>query len=119
MSALSDQIKLEYIDALTSVGETISIRRYSGSGDSRTFVDYSARARVVGFEPHQLSGTIIEGDRKLIVFSDDLVTAGLTLPVRIADKAVVRGKEIAIIAVDDSTRRVSGELIAHEIQARG
>jgi hypothetical protein len=43
----------------------------------------------------------------------------LTLPITSTDKIVLRGKELQIIAVDDSTRRVKGVLIALEIQARG
>jgi hypothetical protein len=32
---------------------------------------------------------------------------------------IVRGRDLAIMSVDDSTRRIGGELIAYQIQARG
>lgn len=122
MTELTDHIKSKYIEAFDKVGDTVAdfkIRRYSGSPGSRTTADYAARARLTGYEPHQIAGSVQQGDRKLIVYADDLVDAGLVGKVLPTDKALVRGKELAIIAVDDSTRRVSGVLIAYELQARG
>ncbi len=104
---------------ITEVGETIKIRRYSGTGNARTSTDYEVLARVMGYQPHELVGGIVQGDRKLIVLADDLEASELTLPVLKTDKAVVRGKELAIQGVDDSTRRIGGTLIAYEITARG
>jgi hypothetical protein len=55
----------------------------------------------------------------LVVLHEDLVAAGF--PGRIETgpnwKAVVRGVELQIKAVDDNTRRVAGESIAYEIRA--
>lgn len=114
-----DEVKASYRKAFEPF-ETISIRRYSGSGASRTSADATnCRARVMGYEPHELVGTVLQGDRKIILYADDVSDNGLTLPLTTNDKVVVRGKELAIIRVDDSTRRIGDELIAYELQARG
>lgn len=104
---------------MNEAGETITIRRYTGAGPNRPFFEASVMARVVGYEPHELIGTIQQGDRKLIVLAEDLIDAQFALPVTTNDKAVVRGKELQIMAADDSTRRVGADLIAYELQARG
>src|SRR4051812_27763634 len=97
----------------------VTIRRYTGTGANRPFFDWSARARVIGYTPQELTGTIQQGDRKAIVFAQDLVDAGFLLPVTTNDKLVVRDRELQIIAADHSTRRDEDVLIAIEIQARG
>ena len=77
-------------------------------------------ARVVGYTPRELTGTIQQGDRHIICHggrcrapTTDSPPQSLTLPLKTSDKVVVRGKELQIIAADDSTRRVDGILIAH------
>ena len=74
---------------------------------------------MTGYAPHELVGNILQGDRRIILFADDLLGKGFALPVTTNDKVVVRGKELAIVAVDDSTRRVNDVLIAYELQVRG
>ena len=46
-------------------------------------------------------------------------TLSAILPLTNDDKLVIRGAEVAILAVDDETRRIHGTLIALEIQVRG
>lgn len=120
------QIKADYRAQLAATGETITIRRYTGTGTNRPKIDRTVLARVTGFAPTELVGTIQQGDRRIIALADDITKPTtdsppqtLTLPITTADKIVLRGKELQIIASDDSTRRVHGELIALEIQARG
>jgi hypothetical protein len=112
-------IKAHYRRAMDVVGETVLIRRYTGTGAGRPVFDVAVRARVTGYEPDELVGSIRHGDRKLIVLAEDLIAGGLALPVTDDDKAVVRGQELAIMAPDDSTRRLGGELIAYELTVRG
>src|SRR4051812_49040718 len=99
--------------------EPVVIRRYTGIGPNRPPFDSPTRARVMGYQPHELVGTIQQGDRKAIVFVPDLVESGLALPVTINDKLVVRGRELSIMSSDDNTRRDDNELIALELQVRG
>lgn len=112
-----DSVKAEYAATLK---ERVSIRRYTGTGTSRPMFDAEARARVTGFAPQELVGTVVQGDRKAIVFVDDLIMAGLALPVTTNDKCVLsNGRELAIIAADGETRKIDNVLIAYELQVRG
>jgi hypothetical protein len=109
-------VKASYREALD---KSVTIRRYTGLGAARSYTDFPCQAQVTGFAPAALVGNVMQGDRKLIIYSDDLADAGFAEPITVNDKAVVRGKELAILAVDDSTRRIDDVLIAYELQARG
>jgi len=112
-----ESVKADYARTLK---EWVTIRRWTGSGPTRPRFDAQARAKVIGFAPQELIGGIVQGDRKAIVFADDLIAAGLTLPVTTNDKCVLAsGKECAIIAADGETRKVDGVLIAYELAVRG
>lgn len=108
-----------YCDALVRSGETVTFRRYSGTGDARTSVDRNALARVMDMKPEEIAGNIQEGSRKLIVLARDVDAANWSPALRKGDRVVVRGKELTIDVVDDNTRRVAGVLIAYELVARG
>jgi hypothetical protein len=121
-----NQIRASYRTMLDQAGEDIVVCRYTGTGTDRPKIDVVCSARVVGYAPRELTGTIQQGDRHIICMADDVTAPNtdsppqsLTLPLKTSDKVVVRGKELQIIAADDSTRRVDGILIAIEIQARG
>jgi hypothetical protein len=114
-----DEVKQSYRESVDAAGETIKLRRYTGIGTSRVANDTNVRARVTGYTANELVGAIQQGDRRVIMLVEDLVNAGFAVPVTANDKIVLRGTMIAIISVDDSTRRIQGELIAYEIQARG
>lgn len=111
------EIKADYRRLLSEVGESVSFRHYSGAGTSRTYSDTTVLARVMGYEPDELIGSMQQGDRRLIVLADDLT--GITIGNGMTDKFVVRGRECSVEAVDDNTRRVQGILIAYEIRVRG
>lgn len=99
--------------------QVVSVRRYSGSGPGRSSVTADARARVTGYAPGEIVETVQQGDRRVILYADDLIGSAVSPPIRGSDKIVVRGKELQVIAVDDSTRRVQDVLIAYELQVRG
>lgn len=116
-----DQAKAMYLRRLGDF-EIVSIRVYTGAGASRPRYDYEGlRARVVEFSPEELVGGIVQGDRNVIVLAEDVVSAGVPLPLQIGvnTKLVIRGKELAIKAVDDNTRRIGGDLVAYEMQVGG
>lgn len=102
-------------------GETVFIRRYTGVGPNRPRYDVPVRARVVGYDPTFLGvGFVEQGDRHIIFLAEDLLAGGFVLPVTTNDKAVVKGRELAIIAPDDATRRADGGvLVAFDLQVRG
>jgi hypothetical protein len=125
-----DEVKTAYQLNMAAVGEPVILRRYISTGLNRTKIDLQVMARVVGYNPNELVGGIQQGDRRIIVLADDLELAApnsppdsppmtIFFPIVPSDKVVVRGKELAIISSDDSTRRIQGVLIAVEIQARG
>ncbi len=98
-----------YIGELEAHGESITLRRLPST-------DIAVRARVTGYKPDEIGGDIMQGDRKVIVFADDVT---FDPPLRRGDKVVVRGALLNIAVVDDNTRRIAGELIAYELAARG
>lgn len=111
----ADEIKSAYAATLK---ETVFIRRYTGSGPARPKFDAAARARAVPYAVEELVGSIVQGDQKVIVLVEDLINNGLTMPVTTADKVVVFGRELAIIA-PLARKAMDGTLVAYELQARG
>jgi hypothetical protein len=98
---------------LAEIGEDVIVRRYAAD---RSNTDIPVKARVVGYQPGELVGAIVQGDRRVIMLAEPLT--GL-LPLTNADKLVIRGDEVAIKGVDDSTRRIGGTLVALEIHVEG
>lgn len=90
-------------------GEEITLRRPPST-------DITVRARVTGYQPEELAGGIQHGDRRIIVMAED-VTFDPAL--KRGDVALVRGSALMIEEVDNSTRRIDGELIAYDIRAKG
>lgn len=93
-------------------GETVTLRRAATAYPN-------IRARAVNFSPEELIGGVEQGERKLIVLAEDLVSAAFPLPIQRGDKIVLRGKVLNIEDADDSTRRIAGELIAIDVRALG
>lgn len=115
----ANETKDAYRRAMKDAGWTVLFRRYTGTGTNRPRFDVPVRARIVDYQPHELSGLIVQGDRKAILLVEDMVAAQVPLDIRKGDKIVDRGKELNIEAPDNNTRRVQGELIAYELQVRG
>lgn len=98
--------------------EVITIRRITGSGSARTVNNYQARARVKDFEDQELVGGIRQGDRKAIVYADDLVNNGLVTEVVVGDYLIdVDGSEYTVI--EPKPRRVKGVMVAYQLTVRG
>jgi hypothetical protein len=116
--ALSDRVRASYRRALAKF-ETVTIRRYYGSGTPRPKYEKACAARVMAYQSSEIVGPIVQGDRKIILLAEDLEAGDVALPLLVSDKAVVRSKELAIIAIDDNTRRVDGVLCAYVLQVRG
>jgi len=97
--------------------ETISIRRYTGTGANRPKFDWDVAARAMDFKADELVGSIVQGDRKLVVLHEDLEDAGFPFPIQTGTnwKVVVRGKELQIKSIDDNTRRLQGVCIAYDL----
>lgn len=100
-------------------GETVIMRRYTGSDYPRTATDAAVTAVVAANDQAQLAGSLQQGERRLIVLAEDLAAASWPEPPRKNDKVVVRGKELNIEAVDDNSRRIAGQLLAYELVVVG
>ena len=114
-----DEAKDSYRRAMDVAGEQIVIRRYTGTGANRPFFDATVRARVMGYEPHEIVGIVQQGDRRIILLAEDMVAAQIPLALTNGDKVVIRGEELNIEGANDNTRRIQGVLIAIELQVRG
>ncbi len=114
-----DSVKETYKRMIENHGEWIFLRRYLGSGNNRPKFEAKVRARVFDYTPVELIGTIIQGDVKIILLTEDLETSQFDLPILKNDKVIVKGKEINIESVDKNTKRIQGEIIAYVLQGRG
>lgn len=111
-----DQVLNSYARMLR---ERVTVRRYTGVGTNRPKTDIAnVRARVTEYQPNELVGTITQGDRKAIIYAPDVAAGGISA-LTLNDKIVVYGRELAIFAIDNATRRIDGQLIAYELQLRG
>jgi hypothetical protein len=111
-------LKARYRRAIRQHGEPVLFRRYTGSGTNRPVFNAELRAVVTGYQPQELIGGIVFGERRVIILAEDVFKAQIGT-IQNADKIVVRGRECAIGGVDDSTHRNGTELIAYEMKVSG
>ncbi len=115
-----------YRRQISAHGERVTLRRESLDPAPEAT---GLRARVTGFTPEELASGIDQGARKIILLAEDLgaaIAAGDwpappagTGAILKDDTLVVRGVPVNVDRVDDSTRRVAGELIAYELTVIG
>jgi hypothetical protein len=110
----AEEALADYRELIVELGQPIAIRRYTGTGASRTFVDTPTMAYVRSYESGEIIGAITYGDQRAIALVDDLAAV---LPVTTNDKLIVGAKEYAI--KNPMKRVVGGTLIALEIHAAG
>ncbi|MBN9007243.1 MAG: hypothetical protein J0H40_17735 [Rhizobiales bacterium] len=99
--------------------ETVTIRRYYGSGTPRSKYEQACQGKEDSYAPNEIVGPVLQGDWKIIVLAQDLEGGNVSLPLLSTDKIVVRGKELAIAGIDDKSRRVGSTLCAYVLQVRG
>lgn len=92
----------------------VAIRRYHGTGPSRSSVDTATTGFIKNYDSSELIGIIEQGDQVAIVLVETLTAI---LPVTISDKLVIDDAEFAIKNV--KIRRDGTTLIALEIHAKG
>lgn len=117
MTAL--ETKARYRASLLRVGWTVKVRRQNPSPAAPT--EASVLARIVDLEVNDFIGNKKQGDRKAIVLADDVAASGIALPLRTTgtDKIVDDGRVYNIQAVDDTSRKYAGVLVAYELLIRG
>ncbi len=108
------EIKAAYARELK---EPIKVRRFTGAGPNRPFFDIEVRGKARLYGATELIGTITQGDWNVLLLVDDLTEQNFAHPLTTNDKAVVDGKEIAILAA--STRKApDGTKVVYDCQAR-
>ena len=102
---------------MDKTAEPVTLRRTVANGQP---IERECRARIVGYAPSELAAGITVGERVVILAADEVAASGFPLPFKKAsDRIVVRGTALTVTQVDDSTRRVAGQLIAYELRASG
>jgi hypothetical protein len=112
-------LKARYRRAIRQHGEPVLFRRYFSSGSNRPLFNAEIRGWVQGYQPRELIGGLVQGDRRVILLAEDVNRAQIGLPILTSDKMVVRGRELAVGVVDDSTHRDGTELVAYELKVTG
>jgi len=98
-------------------GSAVAIRRYSGTGPTRPFVDTNTVAKSTGDTTELVVGSIVQQISTLIVSVDTL--AAILPIVPNSDQLVIGGRARTIVGVDDNKRRYAGVLVALEIKVEG
>lgn len=109
--------KAMYRRMLAASGETVTLRRKARYPGDPT--DADVLARVIDATTDQDDDGLQQGKRKVVVLAEDVPAAFWPLRERGVDRIVLRGAPCVIDFVDDSTRRVGGELIAYELHVIG
>lgn len=101
---------------LDRVGETVTLRRVAGASAG----DYDVLARVMQADPSDVVGAVQQLKRKAIVDAEAVASSGFPTPfLPKQDRLVWQGKVLVITAIDDSTRRIQGELIGYVLELSG
>ncbi len=111
IGAESLDLYASYIDA---EGEMVVIRRLGTPQ-----LNASVRAHVTGYKPKELVAGMRQGDRQILLLAADVEAAGWSPPLNQTDRVVVRGDQLTMRSLDDSTHRFAGVLLAYETVAGG
>jgi hypothetical protein len=84
----ASELRAQYETKIAKVGQWIAIRRYSGSGPTRTSADTLARAYVIYAPDTALVGGVVQGN--LLVWALVDAFAGMNPPVNTNDRLVTR-----------------------------
>ena len=107
--------RLRIIDMLERRGRPASLRRRVGT--TNAFTDVTVDAVSAGYQPQELVGTIIQGDRKAVISNDEIEAASWPSPPRRGDLLVIDGVTTTIQVATpmfDKTR-----VVAYICQVRG
>lgn len=114
MEVIGAETSALYAQSLDADGESVVVRRIGPP-----LIEATARARVTGYKPKELAAGMRQGDRQILLLASDLDAAGWPGSLLQTDRIVVRGQQLTMRALDDSTHRFAGELLAYEIVAGG
>lgn len=116
-------------DALADCGEDVVLRRNTlAAGNVLIPFDATVRGFVRGYDPAEITGTIIQGDTKIILSPTDIDASGWPGPsvgTVVGDRRVPRKGDIVVVQGSprqvqaSAPKYVMGELVRIEIQVRG
>lgn len=102
-------------DAIEEVGSEARLRRLSGRAG--IWFDVTVKAVGRGYQPNELTGGIIQGDREFKVSNREIVARRWPGPPRKGDQVITEGRTFTVQAADPVS--VGDEIALHIIQARG
>lgn len=98
-------------------GEAIAIRRITGP---RTWMEVLCKARVSAYQPDEMLGGIVQGDRKVILSNREIEDAKWPGPPRVGDQVILldqAGLSARVTAAFSSG--AFGETARHTLTIRG
>lgn len=109
--------------SLITRGEDVTLRRRIASGNN--FVSITCRARVRGYDPHELSGGIVQGDSKVIMSPSSILAnsavwpgaAGGDVYPKVNDQIIARGRLRNVQAAE--TTLEDGQPVRIDLTVRG
>jgi len=99
---------------LARYGESVVLRRPTGKG---LHIDVDCVARVDQFQPHELIGGVIQGDRNVILANLEIEVRQWPGPPRRGDQLIIGGRTTTVQGVD--TISIGDRIVRHNIQVRG
>jgi hypothetical protein len=99
---------------LTRYGETVPLRWPTGQAQ---LIDVSCAARVDQFQPHEITGGVMQGDRNVILFSREIEAEAWPGPARRGDQIIIAGRTTTVRGVE--TVSVGSQIVRHNVQVRG
>ena len=95
-------------------GQAITLRRIA---TGQAPVDLSCTAVVRDYRPHELVGSLDQGDRQVIITNDEIVAAAWPGPPRRNDRVVMDAGVFTVQAVN--TAQLGATIIRHTMTVRG
>ena len=99
---------------LARYGETVVLRRPTGQGQT---ADVACAARVNQFQPHEITGGVLQGDRNVILSNREIEAANWPGPPLRGDQVIIGGRTTTVQGVD--TVSIGHSIVRHNLQVRG
>jgi hypothetical protein len=103
--------------------ERVKIARASGTGAAANIAWDEARyvkAHLRQYAPHEIAGSIMQGDQELMILTADLDATSFDVPPRLGDRVLMpNGSHAMVQYCDANTRRLGGVTVAYVCRVRG
>ena len=101
---------------ISQFGQPVTFQRTTGT-TTQVRHEVVCQAIVRGYEPVQLIGSIIQGDRQVTISNIEIAAAQWPGPPRSGDRCVIDGRTTNIQSCD--IRKLRDDIVLHIIQVRG